>query len=946
MRVTVFIAITFYLHLSHNLFAQRTISGIPQIINYTSANVKEITQTWVIKQDKKGCLYFGNSYGITIFNGKHWEIVKLSNNSAVRSLAISSNGSIYTGGMDELGYLAHNPNGSITYASLVQKLPTQNRDLGIVKDIFAINEDIFFLSDRYLLIYRNNNFVIIKATSNFERGYVVGSRLFVNEKNIGLQELVNNKLSTIPGAEAFTNDAPATLLPMTESKLMAITSNHGAYVIAEQQSIQKIWTHLSNLEITCGLTLSNGQILLGSTHSGLMQLNTEGNVLMTIDKNIGIDNNNITCLFVDCFDNLWVGHDNGVSYIEINNPFSYINEKIVSGAGYASIVLDNNLYLGTSQGLFTTIINGAASQPFLPKLQLIKGTEGRVWSLTKIDNTLFLGHDKGTFIIRENNAVKINDNLGGWNYQKLKSDPNYLIEGSYSGVLLYKKENEVWHCIRRINGFDESCRVFEQDNKGNIWVAHGYKGIYRVTLDEHLTKAQEVKFYGEKNGFPSNLGINVFSIDNKLIFTSEYGGIYNYNETADKFTINSDFESYLGKAPKVSKLFEQQNGNIWVNEIDRTGLLIKQSNGTFKYETQPFNKLKNALIRGFELFGEGPENKTLFGFGSGFICYDQSKQKDYNQKYYTPIHRVELISSKDSVLFQGINPVDQLKADEINLGYKNNSLRFSFSAAYFEDIESIAYTYYLENFDEEWSDFTTKTEREYTNLPEGTYTFHVKSRNLYGTESIESTFTFNINPPWYRTWIAFVSYVVLGFFSITFLTRLYVLSREKKLKQENLLKERELIYLRNLKLHGELESKTKELGTLTTLLVNKNAVLQKVKEYLNTLHDTANPNAQKEITAITRQLDNEADMDKDWQFIEPHFDGVHFGFLSKLKEAYPALKSNDIRLCAYIRMNLSSKEIAVLMNNTTHGVEAHRYRLRKIFKIDRKDNFKEFLNSI
>jgi hypothetical protein len=937
------IALSFQVVLFTPLFAQNAITGTPQIINYTSANQEAVTQTWSVRQDKKGCLYFGNSYGITIFNGKYWQIVKLSNNSAVRALAISTEDIIYVGGMDELGYLAYGKNGSISYMSLIDKLPVQNRNLGIVKDIFILNEDICFVSDRCLLIYHHNRFVILKTESYFHRGYVIKNRFFVNEKNIGLKEVVNYKLTDVPGTEIFSLDPPMMMHLTPDSKIMAITANHGAYILSDLRPLQKTWMHLSNLEITCGLTLHNNQMLLGSIQKGIMLLDNQGRILTSIDKNAGLDNHNILYLFMDCFDNLWAGHDNGVSYIEINSPFSYINEKTVSGAGYASLVADGNLYLGTSQGLFVTPVQSNSSSA-LPKLQLIKGTEGRVWSLTEIDNGLLLGHENGAFLVRNNEAIKINSNLGSWSYQKLKRNSEYLLEGSYNGFLLFKKDDQSWKFVKRIEGFDESCRVFEQDSKGRIWVAHGYKGIFCVTLDENLTKAVDVKFYGEKNGFPSNLGINVFSVADKLLFTSEHGGIYNYDEGADRFVIDTDFDAYLGKSPKVSKLYELPNGNIWVSETNRSGLLNKQSNGTFKYETQRFNKLKNALIRGFELFGDVPGGKTLFGFGSGFICYDQSKSKDYTQSFYTPIYKVELIGTKDSTLFQEANPVKP--TSDVKLDYKHNSLRFSFSAAYYEDMESIRYTYYLENFDKTWSDYTSKTEREYTNLPEGSYIFHIKSRNLYGTESVESLFAFKVEPPWYRTWLAFASYFVLSVCTIIFLTILYVSRREKRLKHKNLLQDRELVYLRNLKLHGELKSKTKELGTLTTLLVNKNAMLQKLKEHLSHLSNTASPIEQKEITTLTREIDSEADIDKEWQFIEPHFDGVHFGFLSKLRESYPALKPHDLRLCAYIRMNLSSKEIAVLMNNTTHGIEAHRYRLRKIFKIDRKDNFKDFLNSI
>jgi len=521
-----------------------------------------------------------------------------------------------------------------------------------------------------------------------------------------------------------------------------------------------------------------------------------------------------------------------------------------------------------------------------------------------------------------------------------------VLEGCYAGFHLYQKNGKTWSYLRHLDGFDESCRVFEQDKKGRIWVAHGYKGIYRLELDADLKKVVAVRFYGDKKGFPSNLGINVFKIDGELVFTSEHGGLYTYNEKQDRFVLNTTFEAYLGSMPKVSKLCEQENGNIWVSEIGRTGILVKQSNGAYSYETQPFYKLKNDLIKGFELFGEMPNSSVLFGFGSGFIQYNPSTQKNFNERYFTMVRKVELISSADSLVFGGEADSVSRKISPIVLDYKNNSVRFIFSAAYFEDIESTRYTYFLEGFDKTWSDYTSKTEREYTNLPEGSYTFHVKAMNIYHVESIEGRFMFKVRPPWIRTWWARLIYLVIGLWVFYFAAKLYSRKREIKIRRDNLIKEREIIHLRNQQLSKELEDKTKELGDLATLLVNKNSLLLQIKEYFISLTPKLLVKDQREVKAISQKIDLEADVDNDWKFIAPLFDSVHLGFLSKLKEKYPELKPHDLNLCAYIRMNLSSKEIAVLMNNTPHGIEAHRYRLRKTLGFDRGTNLKDFLSSL
>lgn len=943
----VFISITVFCSSTFSVFSQTKIFGIPEIINYTSASIKEITQTLVIKQDKKGIMYFGNSYGISIFDGTNWQIIKLRNNSSVRSMSISKNGNVYVGGMDELGYLKPDGSGILKYHSLHDKIPEEFQDFGVVNDIFILKDDIVFLCDANIFILQNDTIRLITEPAFYDKGFVVSENLFVYKRNQGLMKLINDKFSPINGSKILNEHPPVALFKWKNSELLAFTKEGGAFIYNDSTFKPFLHEELKSLyksKINCGIQTKSGNIILGTVLKGIIILSQEGKPLLNIHKNWGLDNNNILSLFVDSYDNLWVGHDNGVTHIETNSPFTYINNQIVPGAGYASVSYKGMIYLGTSQGLFATKHKRENNLLSLPEFRLINGTEGMVWNLTNHKGTLLMGHEKGTFLIDGYKIKEISPIPGGWSFQELKANPDYLIEGCYSGFLLYKKNENEYQFSHRIMGFDESCRIFEQDDKGHIWIAHGYKGLFRIQLDSALKKAIDIRFYDEKYGFPSNLGINVFKINNQIIFTSENGGIFTYNEKTDRFETNKDFEQYLGITPGISKMFEDESGNIWVNEINRTGILVKQNNGTYRYQFRPFNKLKNALIRGFEHFGKLPDKSTLFGFGNGFIHYNPSIKNGVNYPFYSIIRRVEILNESDSIIYGGFR-ISKTDSSMI-FPHKHNSLRFTFSAPYFEDIEKTQYSYFLDGFDKTWSNWTNKTDREYTNLPAGNYKFQIKSKNIYGTESYEDIYSFKISTPLYQTWWAYFIYFILGFVLLRKSFQIYSKQRENKLRFENIQKERQIIELKNLQLNAELEQKSNELGSLTSLIVNKNAFLQQIKNFLNDAYNNLGAKDKKEIITLTRKIDSEADIDKEWNLIEPHFDSVHKGFLTKLKENYPQLRPHDLKLCAYIHMNLRSKEIAVLMNNTPRGIEAHRYRLRKLFGITRETNLKNFLNSL
>ena len=257
-----------------------------------------------------------------------------------------------------------------------------------------------------------------------------------------------------------------------------------------------------------------------------------------------------------------------------------------------------------------------------------------------------------------------------------------------------------------------------------------------------------------------------------------------------------------------------------------------------------------------------------------------------------------------------------------------------------------------------------KHNREFTNLPEGDYTFFVKGRNIYGNETEAAFFKFTINPPWERTVAAYIAYFIIGLFVIGIILLIIkkkiqrskrqekkVLEekfkeKEEKMMLETLEAEKEIIRLRNEKLREKMIMKDKELANSTLEMIQKNKLLTKIK---NELKKISSPSLDEEsnnnIHMLSRKINRELDTDKQWKVFETHFENVHEAFLKRLKTQYPDLSPREMKLCAYLRMNISSKEIAILMNISTRGVEISRYRLRKKLQLKRNQNLTDFILS-
>src|SRR5690606_36681720 len=213
------------------------------------------------------------------------------------------------------------------------------------------------------------------------------------------------------------------------------------------------------------------------------------------------------------------------------------------------------------------------------------------------------------------------------------------------------------------------------------------------------------------------------------------------------------------------------------------------------------------------------------------------------------------------------------------------------------------------------------------------------------------TYSFKVLPAWYQSYWTYAAYVLLAAGAVYLILRW---QQKKHQKEQERLKylhqlelehnEKEIIKLRNEKLEADVNFKNKELATTTMHLVQRGKVLAKIKEELMALSQSHNiQNDSPDIKRVMRLLNEVERNDADWDQFAIHFDHVHSNFLTILKEELPDLTPNELKLCAYLKMNLSSKEIAQLMSITIRAVEVSRYRLRKKLKITSDVNLFDFL---
>lgn len=954
---------------SHYLYAQNRHLGAPGIVNYPRAIYQGGTQNWAIGQDSSGLLYFGNNKGLLEYDGSEWQLYRLPNRTILRSFAISSNGKIYTGGQSEFGYFTPATSGQLEYRSLISLIPEELRTFEDVWKVFVQGNAVFFCSERAVFKFRQDTIEVINPIGGrFENFFQIDQTLYFQDRSEGLFSYKDGVMKAMELGDKFTDERIVSILPSGGNRVFIVTAGQGIFEF-DNDKLRPWLTPLSKFAIEnqayCAIPLSDGGIALGTALNGLAVSDAAGELIIALNSDTGLENNTVLSIYEDAQQNLWMGLDNGIAYAEVNSPFSFIGpESGIEGTGYAAALYDNRLYLGTNQGLYSAEWSEKGRNEL--KFQAVANGVGQVWSINELsDAGAIVSQHKGAAVLKNDELIKFSPIQGAWKFIELSKHPGYALEGTYTGLVLYRKDPDSqagWRMVKKLDGFNESSRVFEEDKEGFIWISHAYKGLFKIRLSKDLETIEQISSYGPEQGLPEPLFINVAKIHNDLVFTTP-AGIYRYNQLADRFEEHSDFNEIFGANRNVHRLLEDGQGNIWFSIEDEFGLLRLDASGTFKNrELVYFNQLQEGLVDGFELVNAADERNVFIGTERGFIHVDPGMEVSTEFPFGIIIRRVTSITETDSTVHWGRKQGDTQNVPEYH--HKLNDFRFDFTAPYFEQNSHLLYRFRLEGFDKDWSEWTARTDKEYTNLSHGTYTFAVQARNAYAALSDEATFRFTILPPWWATLYAKVAYFILGVLVLVFFIA-FVRSREKKktevfkIEQERNLQrkealfkkeveksEAELISLRNEKLKADVNHKTSQLASATMHLVQKTEMLMKLKNDLAKVTGESTTDIKRKILQITRAIDSDIQLDNNWEQFEMYFDQVHENFFKRLRQKHPELTPKDQKLCAYLRMNLSTKEIAPLLNISVRGVEISRYRVRKKLGLDSDTNLVEFIMDV
>ena len=923
---------------------------------------KASTQNWDIVQHENNWMYFANNNGLLEFDGYRWITYPIANQTNIRSLYYDEDtGRIYAGAFNEFGYYSRDDNGLLVYTTLTDKIP-DNKEFNEIWNISKINNTLFFQGGNEIFRYHADEIKRYDFPNRINYSATVHNIFIVSIESDGILTLNGDIFLPLPNSELLKDKKICGILPFKENKILFVTEFDGIYLF-DGEKITAYNTDIDDFmkenQVFCA-EINQSQLAIGTVRNGLVikDLNDNSNIYSNIYS--GLQNNTVLSMKFDNQNNLWVGLDKGISYIMVNSPiYDLFANTQLYGTGYTSLLKGNLLYLGTNQGLYCTEYP-KPNTPDDSNMELKSGMQGQIWNLKLIDNTVFCATNFGTYIVEKNHAQKIEDIPGTWNFIELQTKPGYILGSSYNGFFLLKKEGGSWKFSNYIKGFNESGGMFEEDQNGDIWFSHWIKGIFKLTLNPELDSVS-VEIYDTNKGFYTVRNNIVFKLDNNILFSGD-GGFFVYNPEEDRMNHAEKTEAIFGKPPYAVRLFESPKEDIWVLASNNLEFAKKKDNGKYIFDKTTFSTLKHKLIPGFEQFNFIDTTHLIVNTENGFSWIDMAKTNDIINSLKVSVRNIYITTEKDSLL-RGYIPLQE-RVPEIK--FKYNSLRFEFTAPEFREDVIVSYSCFLENYDSDWSTYSTTNTKEYTKLPPGDYIFHVKAHSSLNTDTVETAYHFTILPPWYQSILARLIYMLLALIAL-FLMFVFINKRSKKaaldmklqkekemqeqeqrFMEEKKESEQEIINLKNQRLQYELRQKSRDLANSTMNLIRKNEILLEINQNLdkiasNVKNTKDTSETLKRIIKVQSDIKKNIERDDNWKKFEENFDMVYENYLKRLKAEFPILTVNDRKLCAYLKMGLSSKDIAPLLNMSFRSVEMSRYRLRKKLDLNREINLTEYL---
>jgi AraC family transcriptional regulator, chitin signaling transcriptional activator len=907
--------ILFFGFLSLQLNAQEL---LPFVENYSKSNYQGDNQIWNVVLGNDNAMYFANNYYLLRYDGVKWEKYTLPNKTIIRSIMVDGD-RIYSGSYQEFGYWFRK-DAKMHYVSITKgkKVFDVNNNEEIWK-IFKFDSKIYFQSFNGIFVFDGKVIKENKLSFLISYCFVVDGQLLIASVEKGIYKWTNGKIEKINGLSLLENKVIHGI-QKHQNKIYFFTKKSGVYVF--ENNVLSVWENdlnniLKSANINVAQFIKNDKLIFGTANKGVFILDLNDGSFKNINRSNALMNNSILSIGQDSENDLWLGFDNGIAHIEINSPISiFYDSSGLLGSVYSVASIPKGYLMASNHGIFKYEDK---------QLSLIPNSEGQAWNISKMNDQYLIGHNEGTYIFKDGLLNKLSDIDGGWNLVKSGVNNSYL-QATYSGIVIYEDVNNLQKS-KFINGLLKPIKYLAQNRKNEIWAADNNRGLYRILYDDNYNTIK-VDNVTKLSSISNDFGVKIFEFRNEILFLIN-NSWYTYNSIANQLEPNQLFNANFKNVSDIVTIDENhfmvlQNGLLYyVSALDAK--FIKN----YIQEKYYKGKIINDNLKVFK-----DNNNYLLNTDDGFISLELKGLPEKKVK-------VKIEAFNDSILVKNnsiINLNSELKINVI-------------SSLYGAEKPNLFYK--------------INDEKGFLPIKEGL--IHLNNSNsgsqdvvIYSNDGLTynkiADFQFVVAKAWYlSSWMLFVYLILIGvIFYFYFMWNKLKYIQKLKLQKEELKHQREIFemelksenelnnqeYEKHI-LQLELQSKSLEIAGKSLSIAKQSEMIENIQNILETESDF-----NKLKSEIKKAIKINAVNKHEWEVFETNLNQINNEFIITLSKKYPNLTPKDIKLCVYLKMNLSSKEIAPMMNISFRGVELHRYRLRKKLGLLQEESLSMFLLSL
>ena len=922
-------------------------SFMPIITSYAAADYNAGLQNWSCTQGENGDIFIGNNTGLLRFDGYRWECIAMPGVQIVRSV-LTDGDRIYVGSYREFGYFSPDECGKLAYTSLhslVKKRKTESHDYDIW-NIVKLNGKIYFQSFSSWFVYDGKT-----VREHFDRDLLplyfhrIDNRIFVQMMNGDFYQLINEEMHFAFSRREVGNDHVVAIIPKTRGHMILCTEWHGLYDY-DGQNVTRRATEVDNELCSqqvnrAAMLRGDSTIIIGTIRNGVYAINKQGKCLWHCNMSNHLYNNSVLSLFIDRDNNIWSCLDNGISLIHTGSPYSLLRPDSYAqslGMVYGIDWIGSRMYIATNQGAYTFDEPTGTIAP-------IKGAEGQNWHIEHFPTgQIFIGNT-----YPKNVAGNIATDIPGATnssstclHECTIHGQEVLLESDYIGFRVYRKVQGKWTLSAELHTLNIPIRHFQVDHSGTIWAAHMSRGLYKIELDRSLSRITNVTPLNQiPGGFEGGI-MFVMKIQGRVMFAHR-NKLYTYDDVNNRI-IPVDYLSNTLKR-NVNAATAIDTHNYWISsDHDYTLINLSHNSATIT---------QTVAARFFGTECNETNNKIIVHGSDAYFLLNNAIGRYSRRDMPLPTSTSHLCFYSITSTDRDKNPVDMPLVSDKRVNVETlGDITFNLSLPHFDN-SIIYFRYHLEGGGIDISSQSQDPKIVYSSLNYGQYHFTADALNANYEPIGRVEYYFCVPRPFYLSYVAIAIYIILLVAVTYFITR-YRAARTmadrrreyeaEKVKQDLKMMEQQRIIDRQQQqlLEAELSNKGKEIASLALDVFTKDRAIESLRELVGKKH-TGGRLPQSEVDSLLKQINTSNLQNKEfWDLYQANFDLIHENFFRNLRQRYPALTPSDLKFCAFLRLNLSTKDIANITNLTIRGVEAARYRLRRKLQLPEGSSLVDF----